>query len=245
MDNEKVVNEISIIETINVNQVSSMISKINQFQQIIHSQLKPKIDYGVVPGTDKPTLLKPGAEKILMLMGVTSEYELIERIQDYDKGFFAYTVRCILSKNGQVITEGLGHCNSRERKYMSEKIDPYTIANTCLKMAKKRSQIDATLTIASLSDVFTQDVEDMNIYGGYFEPAREYTFEDASNVMITFGKYKGKTLAEIYKVDKKYIEWLADNANKEDMKNAAMALINSNKENDQDIINDVSDIPEE
>jgi hypothetical protein len=231
---ENEVNALSIIDTINVNQVGAVISKINQFQQIIHSQLKPKTDYGIIPGTDKPTLLKPGAEKILMLMGVTSEYELIERVQDYDKGFFAYTVKCILSKNGQIITEGLGHCNSRESKYTSSKVDPYTIANTCLKMAKKRAQIDAALTIASLSDVFTQDIEDMNIEGGYAEPAREYTHNDAANVTITFGKYRGKTLAEIYKTDKKYIEWLADKANKEDMRNAALALISGDKTSAQE-----------
>jgi len=240
---ENEVNALSIIDTINISQVSAVIGKINQFQQIVHSQLKPKTDYGIIPGTDKPTLLKPGAEKILMLMGVTSEYELIERVQDYDKGFFAYTVRCILSKNGQVVTEGLGHCNSRERKYLSEKIDPYTIANTCLKMAKKRAQIDATLTIASLSDVFTQDVEDINIEGGYVEPAKEYTPSDAANVMVTFGKYRGKTLAEIYKTDKKYVEWLADKANKEDMRNAAIALINNDRESmpAQESVQDAAD----
>ena len=85
------VNALSIIDTINVSQVRAAMDKINQFQQVVHSQLKPKVDFGVIPGTgSKPTLLKPGAEKILMLMGVRSEYELIERVQDYDKGFFAY-----------------------------------------------------------------------------------------------------------------------------------------------------------
>ncbi|GAB7387409.1 hypothetical protein BSNK01_12450 [Bacillaceae bacterium] len=156
-------NSLSIIENVNIAQVSSVMQKIAQFQSVVQKTLREGHDYGVIPGTKKPTLLKPGAEKILMLMGVTSEYELIERIQDYDKGFFAYTVRCILSRNGQVITEGLGHCNTREKKYANEKHDPYTLANTCLKMAKKRAQIDAVLTIASLSEVFTQDIEDMEI----------------------------------------------------------------------------------
>lgn len=35
------------------------------------------------------------------------------------------------------------------------------IANTILKMAKKRSQIDLTLTATAASDIFTQDIEDM------------------------------------------------------------------------------------
>lgn len=35
------------------------------------------------------------------------------------------------------------------------------VANTVLKMAKKRAQIDATLTVTAASDIFTQDIEDM------------------------------------------------------------------------------------
>jgi len=221
---EKKPNAISIIDSVNLNQVSALMAKINQFQSVVQSQLKAGTDYGIIPGTKRPTLLKPGAEKILMLMGITSQYELIEKVQDYDKGFFAFTVKCILSHNGLVITEGLGHCNSREKRYVSEKVDAYTIANTCLKMAKKRAQIDAVLTVASLSDVFTQDVEDMEI-PGIVEPAREYTSDDAAGVVVTFGKYRGKTLSEIAAIDKKYVHWLADKAEKADMRNAAKAVL--------------------
>jgi hypothetical protein len=35
------------------------------------------------------------------------------------------------------------------------------LANTVLKMAKKRAQMDACLTVTAASDVFTQDIEDM------------------------------------------------------------------------------------
>ena len=46
-------------------------------------------------------------------------------------------------------------------KYRIDNDDPYTLANTVLKMAKKRAQIDAVLTVASLSEIFTQDMEDL------------------------------------------------------------------------------------
>jgi hypothetical protein len=153
---------LTIVENLEPATVTQVMQRIVNFQGVIQKTLKEGHDYGVIPGTgNKPTLLKPGAEKILMLMGVTSEYQLIERVQDYEQGFFAFTVKCVLSRGGQVITEGLGHCNNREKKYRSERQDPYTLANTCLKMAKKRAQIDAVLTIASLSEVFTQDLEDL------------------------------------------------------------------------------------
>jgi hypothetical protein len=39
--------------------------------------------------------------------------------------------------------------------------NPSDIANTILKMAKKRAQIDLTLTALAASDIFTQDIEDL------------------------------------------------------------------------------------
>ncbi len=156
---------LGMINNINIQQVSATMQKIAQFQSVVQQTLKQNHDFGIVPGTSKPTLLKPGAEKILMLLGLSSEYDIIEKIQDYDTGFFAYTVRCTLTKNGTVVTQGLGHCNSKERKYTSTKQDLFMLGNTCLKMAKKRAQVDATLTVAALSEVFTQDMEDMDLTG--------------------------------------------------------------------------------
>ena len=37
------------------------------------------------------------------------------------------------------------------------------------------------------------------------------TLQDAAGFVITFGKYNGKTLGELFKTDKKYLEWLYDN----------------------------------
>jgi uncharacterized protein (DUF3820 family) len=198
-------NSLSIIESVDIGAVQSTLAKINQFQVVVQNTLKSNHDYGVIPGTQKPTLLKPGAEKIQMLLGVTSEYEVIERVQDYEKGFFAFTVRCIVYKNGMKITEGVGHCNTKEKKYINQ--DPYTLANTCLKMAKKRAQIDATLALASLSEIFTQDIEDMQEYI-QTEQVETMTAQDAAQIKLTFGKYKGKTLKEIYKAQPDYLEWL-------------------------------------
>jgi uncharacterized protein (DUF3820 family) len=198
-------NSLSIIESVDIGAVQSTLAKINQFQVVVQNTLKANHDYGVIPGTQKPTLLKPGAEKIQMLLGVTSEYEVIERVQDYEKGFFAFTVRCIVYKNGMKITEGVGHCNTKEKKYINQ--DPYTLANTCLKMAKKRAQIDATLTLASLSEIFTQDIEDMQEFV-QTEQVETMTAQDAAQIKLMFGKYKGKTLKEIYKMQPDYLEWL-------------------------------------
>jgi hypothetical protein len=169
MDNSKVIdiprqdNSLSLIDGVNLQQIQNTMTKIGQFQKVVQSQLHQGHDFGIVPGTQKPTLLKPGAEKILMLMGLRSEFEIADSTRDFHEGFFQYQVRCRLLKGDVVITEGLGACNTKERKYLKQ--DAYTMDNTVLKMAKKRALVDATLLVASLSDVFTQDLEDIDLNG--------------------------------------------------------------------------------
>ena len=201
--NELTINPISLIQEVDIKMVSETLTKVKSLQATLKSILVDGHDYGKIPGCgDKPTLLKPGAEKILMSLGITSSYELIEHTENFEgKGFFAYTVKCTLQKNGQKITEGLGHANSKEKKWAIEAVfekdlpegtdksllrkkefnskngkfykyevdaDVNSKANTILKMAKKRAQIDAVLTVASLSEIFTQDFDDL-------EPVEEPT----------------------------------------------------------------------
>jgi len=204
-------NALSLIDSIDTGAVTRTLQKIAQFQQIIQSTLKPSHDYGIIPGCQKPSLLKPGAEKINMLMGCSTEYTIMDKTEDYDKGFFAYNIKCIISRNGILITEGVGNCNSREKKYVNQ--DPYSITNTILKMAKKRSYIDAALSLASLSEIFTQDVEDMDL------PTSEATnLANQGKVpgehVMTFGKHKGRTVDDLYQNEKGYIEWLMENNEK-------------------------------
>jgi hypothetical protein len=47
------------------------------------------------------------------------------------------------------------------KEKMQIRTEPADVANTVLKMAKKRAQIDMTLTALAASDIFTQDVEDL------------------------------------------------------------------------------------
>lgn len=149
---------VMIIDVINVDSVKDQMDKIAQFQKLVHANMTAGQDYGIIPGTDKKSLLKPGAEKICMLMGLVSTYEFLASTRDYDKGFFEYQIKCRLIKNGLVITEGLGAANTLEKKYIKQ--DPYSIDNTVMKMAKKRALVDATLMVGSLSNIFTQDMDD-------------------------------------------------------------------------------------
>jgi len=169
MENINIQAEKSILENIDIQDIEILLKRIQDFHNIVKRKLIIDKDYMIIliknekKGTweKKATLLKPGSEKILMLLGVETEFNIIKNTEDYNKGFFSFIVKCIVVKNGKKITEGIGQCNTKEKKYVDK--CSYSVANTCLKMARKRAQIDATLTLASLSEVFTQDLEDIDI----------------------------------------------------------------------------------
>ena len=118
-------------------------------------------DYGVIPGGNKPTLFKPGAEKLNAVFGLSPMVEVSNRVEDWDNGFVAYEMKVTLlnKRTGGIEAEGIGSCNSRERRYKNQ--DAAGIANTVLKMAKKRALVDATLSATRASGMFTQDLEDI------------------------------------------------------------------------------------
>lgn len=189
------VTTLSIVET-SPDYVKKQIEKIRLLQKTIQEVLVEDVDYGKIPGCgDKPTLFKSGAEKVLITFSLQSTYDIVQCTENFEgKGFFSYTVKSYIWANGVKITEGLGHCNSKESKFaykwvtakkLPPELDPellprrekegqygkyfeYRIeedanskANTILKMAKKRAQVDAVLTVANLSELFTQDFDDL------------------------------------------------------------------------------------
>lgn len=142
--------------------LSSAASKqrIEELQKFVQEVMIKGIDYGLVHGFSKPTLLKPGAEKLCDVFGFSKTATVVNRIEQWESGIFAYEVKMTLIRkdNGVVEAEGLGSCNSKEASFKQQ--DPYTIVNTVLKMAKKRALIDAVLSATRSSGLFTQDIED-------------------------------------------------------------------------------------
>jgi len=152
-------------------------ARIKMFQQYVREHMTEGEDFGVIPGSTKPTLFKPGAEKLNAIFGYAPKVEISNRLEDWDKGFVSYEVKVSLinKRTGQMEAEGLGSCNSRERRYARQ--DAAGIANTVLKMAKKRALVDATLSATRASGLFTQHLEDLEQFAGSIQapaaPARQ------------------------------------------------------------------------
>lgn len=165
---------------------------------IIHDTLdnvmQKDVHYGKIPGSREPSLLKPGAEKIMTVFGLSADPQ-VQDISTDDK--IHYRVKVSLkSRDGSFIGAGIGECSTDEEKYRwraavcpqefeqtpearrrekwkkgyqgrppeavkQVRTEPADLANTVLKMAKKRALVDAVLTCTAASDCFTQDIEDL------------------------------------------------------------------------------------
>jgi len=97
--------------------IEQAVNRYNAVIEFTKTVMKKDKDYGVIPGTDKPTLLKPGAEKLCSLFGMVPDFTIIDKITDFNSGLFYFQYRCTLLRDGNVVGAGLGSCNSREKKY--------------------------------------------------------------------------------------------------------------------------------
>lgn len=165
---------------------------VNLIQQVLKAVFKKDVHFGVIPGTIKNTLLKPGAEKIMTTFRLNGE-PLIEDLSSADEIRYRIRIRVTHQVTKLEIGWGVGECSSNETKYKWIKAEKWAydatpedrrrmiwkpgktenypvmqvraniadVANTVLKIAKKRGIVDATLTCTSASDVFEQDLDDM------------------------------------------------------------------------------------
>lgn len=129
--------------------------------------------------------------------------------------------------------EGVGACNNYEKKYKYYKEgivfeDPLDRQNTLVKMAKKRAYVDAMLNVTGASRLFTQDPD------GLDDIDEQYTKGNGKNKgsgpgekKMPFGKNKGTKLKNI---DDGYLKWVVKHADKDWLKEAAQAVLDSRNE---------------
>ena len=191
--------EIQISAPVSITQTRASIDQlVEQRAAIVDCMSKLMLkdhDYGVIPGTGKPSLFKPGSEKILALFRLSAEPR-VEDLSTPDTIRYRVTVVVSHTPSGTVVGYGVGEASSAETKYqwrevvcneeweqtppdrrrvkwkkgyqgrpaygvMQVRTDMEDVANTVLKMAKKRAQIDAVLTTTAASEVFAQDLDDL------------------------------------------------------------------------------------
>ena len=103
----------------------------------------------------KPSLWKAGSEKIAGILGLRVTWPTLRAYEDRiirGDNITQILLRCeLLNADGVIIAEGIG----------GRTVDEDGDLNKAIKMSKKSGQIDAVLNVGGLSEVFTQDLEDM------------------------------------------------------------------------------------
>lgn len=163
---------------------------IQAIQQVMAQVMINGEHYGRIAGCGpKPALLKPGAEKILATFRIRCKL-LVEDLSTGDAVRYRVTARGVLP-DGTFVGDGIGECSSDENKYRWRQVihkkewdetpetrrrhkwtrdgkctnqvrtEPADVANTVLKMAAKRAKVDLCLSSTACSDIFAQDIDEV------------------------------------------------------------------------------------
>jgi hypothetical protein len=109
-------NNLGLHLVVSLDDLRLQLRELEQFKRDIMVQ---DVDYGTIPGTPKPTLLKPGAEKLSLAFGLAPTFHSVNRVEDWERGFFHYEERCDLvsKRTGEIVACASGSANSKEPRY--------------------------------------------------------------------------------------------------------------------------------
>src|SRR5437660_666259 len=181
-------------------------------------------DFGKIPGVDKPSLLKPGAEKLVTFFGLSPEFITTAETEDWTgaehKGepFFYYRYKCRLTRDGRVIGEGEGSCNSWEVKYRYRWVPEDQVP----------AHLDKTRLVKRDSSVseFEFAVAKKETTGQYGKPAEHWKrFEDAiANKTAVLIQRKTKTGKEMPAWSIPAVSYRVPNADSPDVVNTLQKM---------------------
>ncbi len=99
---------------------SAIRAQVDLIQHVMKEVMIKETHYGTIPGTPKPSLFKPGAEKLCLTFRLDPQYESSERfVGDH---LFVKS-RCTLyhQTSGRRLGSGEGSCSTKESKYAYRK----------------------------------------------------------------------------------------------------------------------------
>lgn len=99
--------------------LDAMKQKLNLTKEFFREVMQEGVDYGTIPGTDKKTLLKPGAEGLCEFYNMAPIIASKLEDKNLETGYYAVdiTIRLVHRGTGSVIAEGVGHANTYENRY--------------------------------------------------------------------------------------------------------------------------------
>jgi hypothetical protein len=166
-------------------------TQVNRIQEVMQEVMAEGTHFGKIPGTDKPSLWKPGAEKLALTFKIALDSIVDADLSTDDAIRYRIRTTATSQQSGVFLGSSLGECSSNEEKYRwrqaicqaeweetevdrrrkkwrrdgthvpQVRTQPADIANTVLKMATKRAEVATMLKVCAASDIFAQDLEDL------------------------------------------------------------------------------------
>lgn len=97
--------------------------RLKTITEAMDNEMKVGTDYGVIPGTDKPALFKPGAEKLSVLFELNIQVRNIKTWGPGDHLTVESQALVYHVPSGAQLGTGEGLCTTREKKYGKRKQD--------------------------------------------------------------------------------------------------------------------------
>lgn len=93
--------------------------QVGKIQELMKGVMREGEHFGNIPGTDKPTLLKSGAEKLGFTFRLAPRLEGERAYVDLGNGHREYIIKCELyhALSGAFFGSGIGSCSTMESKY--------------------------------------------------------------------------------------------------------------------------------
>ena len=95
---------------------ADMRAQVNLVQEVMQAVMKKDTHYGVIPGSKKPSLFKPGAEVLAATFRIAVSYR-VEDLSTDDHIRYRVTAVGTHQTSGIVLGDGMGECSSGEEKY--------------------------------------------------------------------------------------------------------------------------------
>lgn len=94
-----------------------LVARLDAIKETQRLAMQENVDYGVIPGTDKPTLFKPGAEKLAALFQLDVQPQNEKRWEADNHLTVVSRVTIFYAPTGARLGSGEGVCTTREKKY--------------------------------------------------------------------------------------------------------------------------------
>ncbi len=142
-------NEIAVVRDQAVLSAGEIRAHVNRVQEVMKAVMQKDVHYGVIPGSKKPSLYKPGAEVLCATFRIAPSFK-IEDLSNGDAIRYRIAAVATHQTSSVVLGEGVGECSSNEEKYKwrravcAEEFEDTPVDRRRVKYSKYQGKVEKT-----------------------------------------------------------------------------------------------------